>query len=227
MGAHFEVHINGKCLYVYDDLFPLFGTVASHFHFYMWNQSMILHRLKIRTRNSKFNLETLRSKENPFVEFKYALGKLYQFKVQPVGHLNAPALAIRFTESPFLEVGMKKDKGIIHFEEARQYIQDNYYRKIDFIELSKGSFISFGHFAKKFKSLYGLTPKKYQTEWRLKQAKALLSNKKLKIREIGELIGFEDPANFQHLFKKKFKLVPGKLSSSENQINSTFINDSR
>ena len=65
---------------------------------------------------------------------------------------------------------------------------------------------------RRFKELYGMPPKAYQTDIKLREALALLKMGKYKVQEVSGMVGFDDPANFQHLFRKHFGKSPGSVA---------------
>lgn len=67
------------------------------------------------------------------------------------------------------------------------------------------------HFRKIYKSETGKTPLQYLTEKRIEYAKNLLRNRRLeyiKVSEVSELVGIEDPYYFSKVFKKITGMSP-------------------
>ena len=71
--------------------------------------------------------------------------------------------------------------------------------------MSRTSFIN------KFKSLIGVTPFNYLTQWRLLQAKELLAESELAVGEIAEQVGYQSEAAFNRVFKKNVAQTPLKF----------------
>lgn len=71
--------------------------------------------------------------------------------------------------------------------------------------MSRTSFIN------KFKLLVGDTPFNYLTQWRLLQAKELLTESDLLVGEIAEQVGYQSEAAFNRVFKKNVEQTPLKF----------------
>src|SRR2546425_10603828 len=59
-----------------------------------------------------------------------------------------------------------------------------------------------------FRDKTGMSLKKYRQECKLQYARRLLQDSTGSIKEICVLSGIHDPANFAHLFKRRFGLTP-------------------
>ncbi len=62
-------------------------------------------------------------------------------------------------------------------EQAKQFIETNYYRDISLDVIAAAAHLSKAHLTRKFKETYQLTPHQYLVEVRLKQAIALLKQR--------------------------------------------------
>lgn len=63
-------------------------------------------------------------------------------------------------------------------------------------------------FARRFKRATGYNPMDYVHTVRIEEAKELLANKNSTVNEIGYQVGYEDPASFRRLFKRKTGTTP-------------------
>jgi transcriptional regulator GlxA family with amidase domain len=63
-------------------------------------------------------------------------------------------------------------------------------------------------FARRFKHATGYNPMDYVHTTRIEHAKDLLASETQSIEEIGFLTGYEDPASFRRLFKRKTGITP-------------------
>ena len=76
-------------------------------------------------------------------------------------------------------------------------------------ELAKEAGLSRTIFAERFRSLMGITPMQYLTDWRMQCAKRLLIDSREPVELIAESVGYESPAAFSRAFKKIIGLGPG------------------
>jgi AraC-like DNA-binding protein len=64
------------------------------------------------------------------------------------------------------------------------------------------------NFSKHFKSISGITPIEYLTNWRLERAKDMLTTTDIPIAEIANTVGYEASEYFQKIFKKNVGVTP-------------------
>jgi pantothenate kinase/AraC-like DNA-binding protein/PAS domain-containing protein len=210
IGGTFSVHLNNVKTIEYNDPQPLFGRYSSHFWIYAWDSRFVLKKFRLFTRSTIFNPEKLEEAEPREICFKASPDALYRFNTEPVSFMKSYALAVRFNPRPVSYADVKVDRSVSLFEEARDHIDQNYFRRIDFKSLARQCFVTYKYFIKRFKQLYGFTPKLFQTQLRLKEAKMLLESGRYKVKEVGEMVGFENEMNFQILFKKHAGSSPGR-----------------
>lgn len=91
------------------------------------------------------------------------------------------------------------------------YICENFSQKIDIDELTQFTNYSSGHVRKLFREKYGLSPKNFLIDLRLRKSYELITNSTMSCTEISSYCGFADSAQFSKLFKKKYGLSPKKL----------------
>ena len=60
----------------------------------------------------------------------------------------------------------------------------------------------------RFKEQVGMSPMEYLTSIRLDKAKWLIINSSLSIKEISNIIGYDDPLSFSKLFKRVEGISP-------------------
>lgn len=88
------------------------------------------------------------------------------------------------------------------------YIREHYMDDIDFSELSSKMGFTSAYLTKLFNKHIGVTPLKYLTDIRIHEAKHLLLNTELPIREIGEKVGYPDQFHFSKTFRRLTGLNP-------------------
>lgn len=82
------------------------------------------------------------------------------------------------------------------------YMREHYMDEIDFSKLSAKMGFSSAYLTKLFNKFIGDTPLKYLTDIRIHEAKHLLLNTSLPIREIGEKVGYPDQFHFSKTFRR-------------------------
>jgi len=98
----------------------------------------------------------------------------------------------------------------VRIREVKQFIDENYAKKIALTDLSERFYINKYYLLRLFKGQYGMTVNEYVEGLRISKAKELLRFTDKGIREIGILCGFED----SHYFSRVFVKVEG-ISPSE------------
>ena len=129
-----------------------------------------------------------------------------------------------------LSAAEKHQKAALVFHEALQYLHDRFYgedsalsreallmkeyldnhieQNVSLKELGDLVYLSESQVVRIFKKNIGKTPHEYSMEIKLEQAKKLLLNSHLMIREIAELLRFCDEHYFSYIFKKKTGKTP-------------------
>lgn len=94
-------------------------------------------------------------------------------------------------------------------QSAKQYIDSHYQETtLDLNSVSDYLHVSSSYFARLFKKHYQVTFLDYLTQYRLEEAKSLLRNTSLKVFEIAEKVGYEDPHYFSYNFRKNLGITP-------------------
>ena len=68
--------------------------------------------------------------------------------------------------------------------------------------------MSTSHFIRTFKTQVGYSPLAYQTRLRIERAKDLLQATDLRVSEIAQRIGYQNPMYFSSTFKKHTGMTP-------------------
>ena len=74
--------------------------------------------------------------------------------------------------------------------------------------------ISESYLKKLFLRRFGLTPKSYITEKRMKYAAELLASKQYSVQEVSDMTGYESASYFVRVFKGHFGMTPGEYAAS-------------
>ena len=97
--------------------------------------------------------------------------------------------------------------------ESVMYIQKNYLKPSFSLSIAASkSFVSEQYFRKLFKKEFGMSPKKYVIESRIKHAEALILTKYYTIQEISEMCGYNDYKHFSTEFKKITGVSPSEYN---------------
>lgn len=95
-----------------------------------------------------------------------------------------------------------------YVEEAKRYIDTNFYREITVTEIADSVGINDRYLYNLFMKYENLSPKKYLNSIRLNRAKYMLKNTDAAISEIAVSIGFSDVLTFSRFFSKNIRLSP-------------------
>ena len=71
------------------------------------------------------------------------------------------------------------------------------------------------HFYRKIKALTNLTAVEFIRSIRLKRAASLLEQKKLSVKEVADMVGFEDTDYFRNSFRKQFGINPSEYPKNQ------------
>jgi len=100
-------------------------------------------------------------------------------------------------------------------QRAKEYINENYRKDLSLDELSRELDISPYYFSKLFKEETGSNFVEYLTGLRMDQAKVMLKDESLSMKEICAVIGYSDPNYFSRIFKKNVGLTPTEYRERE------------
>jgi len=81
-----------------------------------------------------------------------------------------------------------------------KYISNHFAENISLDDLARGAQLSKYHFLRKFHQEAGMTPGAFLKRYRIVQAMDHLTGTRHKIKEIGQMVGYRDPAAFSRAF---------------------------
>lgn len=103
-------------------------------------------------------------------------------------------------------------------KETIEFIENNYSNpELSNTLLAEKIHISEVYFRRIFKESFGITPKQFILDIRIKKAKQLISYNELNITKIAELCGFSTVYHFCRAFKEKTGLTPTEYKKSANK----------
>ncbi|MDR1641244.1 MAG: response regulator [Clostridiales bacterium] len=102
----------------------------------------------------------------------------------------------------------KIDTGNIVIDKAKEYIIENCSRDVSLQEVAEHVYLNPAYFSRFFKLKTGENFIDFLLAARMEKAKALLSEKRLKIHEIGEKVGYPNPKYFSKVFRDSVGCSP-------------------
>lgn len=94
------------------------------------------------------------------------------------------------------------------------YIHKNYAHDLNIEQLAALEHLSPSRFRALFKERTGLSPMDYLTALRINHARQLMSQTELTLREIADMVGYEDQLYFSRIFKKRTGFTPSAYRRS-------------
>ena len=95
------------------------------------------------------------------------------------------------------------------------YITEYFNQPLNLLQLAKDTGYSPDYFRHRFSDEFGMSPKQFQIEIRLKKAAELLLNSKKSCTEIAALCGFSTASQFSAMFSKKYQMPPNRFRQSD------------
>ena len=102
-------------------------------------------------------------------------------------------------------------------QSAHDILEQNLDCEISVEELVKNIQMGYESFRKNFRKKYGISPGKYRIEKKMEQACMLLESG-IPIKEIAQMVGYEDVYSFSKQFTKTYHIAPGKFRMKKNNI---------
>ncbi len=102
----------------------------------------------------------------------------------------------------------KEQKSERRIEMAKDYIALHYQEPFTLTDIADYVELNSSYFSNLFKTETGMNFSEYLLNVRMDKAKELLKDPKIRIYEIGQLVGYEDAVSFGRAFKKKWGISP-------------------
>lgn len=93
-------------------------------------------------------------------------------------------------------------------DNVREYIDQNFTKKLMLSEIADNYFISYSYLSKIFHETYGASFQEYLISKRMSYAEQLLQGQTMSLQEIAEAVGYSNVFNFSRAFKKYFGESP-------------------
>ncbi|HKJ53414.1 MAG TPA: helix-turn-helix domain-containing protein [Gammaproteobacteria bacterium] len=111
-------------------------------------------------------------------------------------------------QSPFSAMTRNSRHEDAIVRECQSWIEKHYQQPNPVSEMVERSGLKARTFARRFRAATGFQPIDYVQGIRIEAAKELLESGTTNIEEIGNRVGYEDPASFRRVFKRKVGLTP-------------------
>ena len=121
-------------------------------------------------------------------------------------------MAYLFEEIPF-EENQRKQNSVA--DEVKFYLDVNYAEKLVLKDVAKEFGVHPNYMTRIFHEKFGISPKKYLMDLKLKKACYLLTTTSLSIGVIAGSLGFDDQLAFSRIFRKEFGEAPSKYRKKE------------
>ncbi len=92
--------------------------------------------------------------------------------------------------------------------ECQEWIAENYNRQNPVERMAEHSGLTPRTFARRFRTATGYAPLEYVQMVRVEEAKQMLETDDVAIDDVGEAVGYDDPASFRRIFKRMAGLTP-------------------
>lgn len=147
--------------------------------------------------------------------------KIFRKKIQTISSINELEKAVR-QKLEYLQMlegrtqeRMEKGKKEYVCTYVKKYIMDHYQTVVSVETIAEELGLSVNYVRNIFKDYAGITLNEYLTEYRLKQALELLRNPKLRVREVGKMVGYENSSYFGTVFAKKYNMTPNEYKNAQ------------
>ena len=99
-------------------------------------------------------------------------------------------------------------------EQIRAHIEQHYAENFTLEELSQEFEVSRYYAAHIFSRAFGVSPMKYRTKVRVREAKRLLEDSEYNISYVAKEVGYDDPNRFSQVFSKEVGQTPSRYRKS-------------
>ncbi len=109
----------------------------------------------------------------------------------------------------------RKNRNRLDLADVRQHIDRHFQDPISLEAIALRYFVSKEHLSRAFKAQFGENLTDYILRKRMEKARELIVERKMAIKHVAQLTGYEDLAYFYRVFKKHYGQTPGDLRKEE------------
>lgn len=164
--------------------------------------------------------ELMNSVDDTFIIHNLDIDK-YKDKISKIFELDTNTISRRFKcNSIFLDImsmlfddlhlNEKKLSNYSIIDDIKHYLDINYPEQIKIKDVAKEFGIHPNYMTQIFHDKFGISPKNYLKDLKLKKAQCLLKTTDLPISIISDSLGFHDQLTFSKIFKAKFFISPSE-----------------
>lgn len=96
----------------------------------------------------------------------------------------------------------------------QEYIRNNYMKEISMQDAARVMEYSDAYFSKLFKQCFDQNFTTYLAKFRIQEAKKLLRNKNINVKDVGKQVGYYDSNYFAKVFKRMTGMIPSEYRDS-------------
>jgi len=111
---------------------------------------------------------------------------------------------------PYAAGGLRPQKADAVIRDCQEWIADNYTLTNPVSQMVERSGLNPRTFARRFIAATGYPPMEYVHSLRIEEAKQILETEDRSVDQVGHDVGYDDPAYFHRLFKRKAGLTPAR-----------------
>lgn len=161
----------------------------------------------------RFKIYELIISMNKYIYETIRINKGSDKLIEGINEIHSIADAKSYVQQYFVAViaeinSQKTDKTGVILDKVIKYMKEHYSENISLEKMAMKSGFSIYHFCKIFKKYYNMNFKDYLSVIRIENAKKMLAEPKLSIKDISASIGYTDPNYFTRVFKKYEGITP-------------------
>lgn len=123
-----------------------------------------------------------------------------------LNRLKCKSIFLHLVEILLISAKMKTSSNVV--DHAVSFMSENYGEQIAIAEIAEEVGCDRRRLAYQFDKQMGMSPIQFLTEVRLKHSKVILRTTLMPIKEIAELVGYQDSFYFCRVFKKQYHMTP-------------------